>query len=134
MNEEREEIKKLEGEIRILCEEVYGESGDELIELIERANLFYTSPFILFCDERDTISLCHSFIKQILRDKKIYKPPQKKVPSEGYEYYPYCARCICGGEARLKDDEYRWIQIESDNPPVRYICELCGREFGLVFY
>ena len=134
MNEEREEIIKLEKEIKRLCIEVYDKSGDELIELIERANLFYTSPFILFCDERDTISLCHSFIRQILRDKKIYKPLQKKALSEGYEYYPYCVRCICSGEARLKDDEYRWIQIEPDNPPVRYICELCGREFGLVFY
>ena len=134
MNEKEKEIKELEDEIRKLCMEVYGKSGEGIIDLIEKANRFYTSPFIIFCDEIDTISLCHSFLKQILRDKKIYEPPQKKATPGEHEYYPYCVRCICGGEARLKYNEYEMIQIEPDNPPVRYICELCGREFGLVFY
>ena len=127
MNEEGEEIKRLEKEIRKLCMEVYGRNGDEFIDLIEKANLTFTSG-LMFADERDTIALCRSIRKILRKDKEKYDVVAPK------EYYPYCARCICGGEARLKYNEYEMIQIEPDNPPVRYICELCGREFGLVFY
>ena len=127
MNEKEKEIKELEDEIRTLCMEVYGRNGDELIDLIEKANSVYTSG-IMFTDERDTIALCRLFRKIINKDKEKYGVVTAR------EYYPYCTRCICGGEARLKYNEYEMIQIEPDNPPVRYICELCGREFGLVFY
>ena len=77
MNEEREEIEKLKKEIKGLCVEVYGKSGDEIIELIERANSFYI--FMPFCDENDTIGICHSFIKQILRDKKYINRHKRKL-------------------------------------------------------
>ena len=66
----------------------------------------------MFADEGNTIALCRSLRKRIIKDKEKYGIVTPR------EYYPYCTRCICSGEARLKDDEYRWIQIEPDNPPV----------------
>lgn len=68
--DDEEKIKKLKEEIKTLCVEVYGKSGDEIIKLIEKANSFFTSGLLMFTDERDTISLCHFFKKCIIRDKK----------------------------------------------------------------
>ena len=69
MNNE-EEIIKLKEEIKELCVEVYGGIGDEIIELIEKANSVFTSGLLIFSDERDTISLCHFFKRCIMKDKK----------------------------------------------------------------
>lgn len=68
--DDKEKVKELKGEIKELCVEVYGRTGDEIIELIEKANSFFTSGLLMFTDERDTISLCHFFKKCIMRDKK----------------------------------------------------------------
>ena len=57
---EDEEIEKLKVRIKGLCMEVYDSSGDEIVELIERANSFFTSG-LLMTDQRDTISLCHFY-------------------------------------------------------------------------
>lgn len=66
-----EKINELKEEIKELCVEVYGENGDEIIELIEKSNLVFTSSLLMFTlDEQDTISLCHFFKKCIMRDKK----------------------------------------------------------------
>ena len=67
----REKIKELKEEIKTLCMEVYGKSGDEIIELIRKSDLFFTSGLV-FADERDTISLCNFFIRRILKDKETY--------------------------------------------------------------
>ena len=67
---EEEKIKELKEEIEELCVEVYGETGDEIIELIEKADSVFTSGLLMFTDERDTVSLCHFFKKCVMRDKK----------------------------------------------------------------
>ena len=68
----KEETEKLKKEIKTLCMEVYGKSGDEIIELIEKANSVFTSGLLL-TDERDTISVCHFLRKRITKDKKKWK-------------------------------------------------------------
>jgi len=60
----REEINKLEEEIRNLCKEVYGQSGDEMMELIEELRLCDTSK-----KNRNTISVCKMYIEKIKKDR-----------------------------------------------------------------
>ena len=67
----KEKIKELQEEIKTLCMEVYGRSGDEIIELIKKADSFFTSGLVL-ADERDTMFLCRHFIRRILKDKETY--------------------------------------------------------------
>ena len=67
----KEKIKELQEEIRTLCMEVYGKSGDEIIELIKKADLFFSSG-IPFTRETYTILLCDFFLGRILKDKETY--------------------------------------------------------------
>ena len=66
MREGREKVNELEEKIKKVCGEVYGRSGNEMIELIEK---------IYYIELRDpnkpyTIDICKMVIKMINKDKE----------------------------------------------------------------
>lgn len=112
----REEINKLEEEIRKLCMETYGKQGDEMIELIEKAYFYELHVKLHVTNKSNTIDLCKMFIRMIKKDKEKGAINVKvRIPK------------VKGGEEETMNEKEK-VQINCDSMDIKEVATLLLRD------